>query len=219
MLRPILLVLLALSVGGCGGRHLPSGEGDGGARDGAVGDGLLRDGPTDGPYTSDGTAASCTADDQCVVAIRTDNCCEAAYPELSWNVDPTRCVELWSASASTSIPKPCLDRWDPQCAYVDCMPAPPPSRVARCDTGRCEFALECNGAADCTVATNPRECCPCPMVVPARLLEDDPCLVPYPNGAPPPSSCYPQACPAMPCPTCPIVAAACVAQTCESGIR
>ncbi|MBI5480294.1 MAG: hypothetical protein HY906_15625 [Deltaproteobacteria bacterium] len=219
MRRPTWLVLLALCVGACGGRSLPPGQDDGAVRDGAVGDALHRDGAVDGPYRPDGGTTGCTVDTECAVAVRTDNCCQAAYPELVSAIAADPCLELWSAYGSLSIPRQCLDKWDPQCAVIDCMPAPPPSRVARCDRGACEFAIECVDPTDCTVAIDTRSCCPCPTVVPAQLLDVDRCLVKYPQTGPAPSGCAPQACPAMPCPACPPVAAMCMTQTCESGVR
>ena len=219
MRRPTWLVILACVAGACGGRSLPTDQHDGGVRDGAVGDAFLRDGPTDGPYVPDGPYTNfCTQDDHCRVAVRTDNCCEAAYPELIWNIDPNQCVVFWSAQGSTPVPQHCMDAWDPQCAFIDCMPGPPPSRVARCDQRHCEFALECNDPSACMVVVDTRACCPCPMVVPTALYDVDGCLVKYPSTEPP-TGCEPQACPAMPCPVCTPVTANCVAQTCESGIR
>jgi hypothetical protein len=219
MRRPTWLVLLAFCVCACGGRNLPSGDQDGAVRDGAVGDALLRDGATDGPYLPDGMLGICISDDQCAVAVRTDSCCEAAYPEKVWNIASNLCVEYWFNYGYAAVPQQCRDKWDPQCAYIDCMPAPPPSRVARCDRGACEFAIECVDPTDCTVAIDTRSCCPCPTVVPAALLDVDPCLVKYPQAGPAPTGCAPQACPAMPCPVCGPVAALCMAQTCESGVR
>jgi hypothetical protein len=214
-MRSTWLVLLALSLAACGGRSLPN-DRDGGVRDGAVADGYQFDALRDGPYPKpDGGVMGCTSDDQCVIAVRTDNCCQAAYPELITTVAQDPCLELWSASGPVSSLSECLAQWDPQCAYVDCMPAPPQSRVARCDQGSCTYALECVDPTDCTLATNVRECCPCPVAVPAALLDVDACLVRYPGGGAPPPSCYPGACPAMPCQTCQVPTANCLQQTCE----
>ena len=209
MLRPTWLVLLACCVAACGGRSLPH-EGDGGAHDGAVGDGSRRD----AIQINDSGRLGCGADSDCVIAVRTDNCCQAAYPELIWNVAGDSCLELWSAAGPVNILPECYNRWDPQCAYVDCMPAPPESRVARCDQGFCTYALECIDPTDCTLATNARECCPCPVAVPARLLDADACLAKYPQGGTPPQSCYPGACPTMPCQVCQVPAVNCMQQTC-----
>jgi hypothetical protein len=213
MQRRTWLVILALCAGACGGRSLPTGQHDGGVRDGAVGDALLRDGAVDGSFRPDGGTTGCTTDPECAVAVRTDNCCEAAYPELVATIASDPCLELWSAYGSVPVPQSCMDAWDPQCAYVDCMPAPPPSRVARCDQGHCEFALECNEAASCVLATDVRECCPCPMVMPAALLAVDPCLIK--QGGTAPQSCYPQMCPAVPCQVCETPAINCLQQTCQ----
>lgn len=206
MLRRTLLVLLALGLAGCGGRHLPTEH-----RDAAVADGTHRDGTSipDGFYNP-----ACAKDDDCRVAVRTDNCCESAYPEKVWIVDFDPCLEYWSAYGAVSVPEECLDRWDPQCAYVDCMPGPPPSRVARCDQGHCEFALECNDPSACMLVLDVRECCPCPTAVPRALYQVDPCLTKYPQDAFPPEDCYPQACPAMPCQECPVPTSSCRDQTC-----
>ncbi len=206
MVRPMWLLLLALGAAACGWRGLPTEQ-----HDAAVDDASHRDGPLlpDGFYNP-----ACTEDSNCRVAVRTDNCCEAAYPEKIWVIDFDPCLEYWSVLDSVSVPQQCRDAWDPQCAYVDCMPAPPPSRTARCNQGQCEFAAECASASDCVLVIDTRQCCPCPAVVPRGLYLADECLLGYPNAVGP-TGCEPTACPAMPCPVCEVPTANCLGQTCQ----
>ena len=206
MVRLAWLVLLACGAAACGGRHLPTGQ-----QDAAVDDAQHRDGPMipDGFYNP-----ACTKDDNCRVAVRTDNCCEAAYPEKIWIIDFDPCLEYWSAYGAVSIPQECLDAWDPQCAYIRCAPGSPPSRAARCNQGTCEFATECATPADCVLVMDTRKCCPCPEVVPRGLYVVDPCLLAYPNSVGP-TDCEPTACPAVPCELCQVPAINCLQQVCE----
>lgn len=172
----------------------PSGDGTVSGDGSAHGDGTVRpDGASPGP---------CTDDDECVAAIRTDNCCEVGYAELRRRVESDLCLEFWPYAWS-NVPQECLDRWDPECAFIDCMPAPPQWRNAVCTRSGCVLAPECSRPSDCELAMNMTLCCPCPEAVPAGFADLHPCFVPHPQGGTVPQDCYPQACPAMPCPQCP----------------
>jgi hypothetical protein len=143
----------------------------------------------------------CTLDDQCVLAIRTDNCCEHAFAATVSDIEADLCLSYWSGYWN-DVPQECLDRWDPECDYIDCMPAPPPSRATECNGSSCFFVSECASDDDCTRLLNWRECCPCPEAWPLSMVGRDPCLT-LPTASPP-EGCQPLHCDAVLCEPCSI---------------
>jgi hypothetical protein len=211
-----LVVIMSLVVAGgagagCGGRSA-FGSWDAGGNDNGTGNNNNTTGDAavdpdarpgqDGGIGPDGSVGACTDDDQCALAIRTDNCCQVAYPELVTYIQADPCLARWPLIWHR-VPQSCLDAWDPECDYIDCVPSAPVWRSAACraDGAGCESVPECDGPDDCTLAIDTRKCCPCPEAVPPLLIEQDPCLVPL-QGGNSPGWCAPQACPAMPCTQC-----------------
>lgn len=141
----------------------------------------------------------CTLDTQCVLAIRTDNCCEQAFSATRADIQADPCLTYWSGYWYDT-PEECMERWDPECAYIDCAPSPPPSRATICDGASCVFAPECDTEEDCTRLLNWRECCPCPTAWPKVMVGHDPCVT-LP-GAAPPSGCIPDYCDEVLCEPC-----------------
>lgn len=141
----------------------------------------------------------CTLDTECVLAIRTDNCCEQAFAASRADVEADLCLSYWSGYW-TDAPEECMERWDPECAYIDCMPAPPPSRATLCEGPSCIFVPECATVEDCTRLLNWRECCPCPQAWPKSMVGHDPCMT-LPNAAPP-TGCRPDYCDDVLCEPC-----------------
>lgn len=136
--------------------------------------------------------------ERCVVAIRTDNCCESAQPVKASAVALDPCLVLWPPKYP--IDEACEAKWETNCNELDCMSAPPLSRVAALVNGQCQFTDECTTVEDCTIATDLRHCCSCDQAYPKALLEVDPCLL-TPNMASAPESCLPD-CSAVRCDEC-----------------
>lgn len=141
----------------------------------------------------------CTEDEQCVTAIRTDNCCEQAFPATVADVEADPCLTYWPMYWY-DIPEECMQRWDPVCALIDCAPSPPTSRAVTCGSDGCGFVPECQTPQDCRLMTNYRECCPCPTAWPASMAGHDPCVVPL--GTTVPVGCMPEACADVLCEAC-----------------
>lgn len=184
-----LWALALITVVGCGGRTL-SGTGDASANTNNIG----------------GDAGGLCVDDMCVIGIRTDNCCEAAFATTLGAIAADPCLDPWP-SLWEQIPQSCSDAWDPECAYIDCMPGPPRWRIAECTAadGVCEMVPECSSASDCVLGIDHRKCCPCPEGVPPELVEADPCITLHEGGSTTvPVACYPTMCPEMPCAQCPL---------------
>ena len=202
----VAIILSGLLAVGCGGRTAinppdAATNSNGNNNNSVVQDaGPQADAAVDAAVRPDGAVTQCTEDEQCVVAIRTDNCCEAAYPELRTTVQADPCLTRWPIQWDR-VPQTCMDAWDPECDYIDCMPAPPQWRTAGCNQGGCMLRPECESASDCTLALDTRKCCPCPEAVPPLLIAQDPCFV-SPQGGNAPQWCYPTACPEMPCEAC-----------------
>jgi len=151
-------------------------------------------------------------DEQCVIGIRTDNCCEAAFATTLNAIVQDPCLDIWP-SLWERTPEACRDAWDPECAYIDCMPGPPRYRIADCTApdGVCEMVPECVDASDCVLGVDHRKCCPCPEGMPPELVERDPCITAYPdNGTTVPVECMPTMCPEMPCIECTNQAPQCI---------
>lgn len=142
----------------------------------------------------------CSRDTECIAAVRVDNCCQPAFPATHDDVAADPCLVYWPPW-SQQIPQPCLDQWDPVCAVIDCAPNPPASRAMECSDNVCDFIPECDGADDCTLLVDFRQCCPCPEAWPASMADHDPCLVR--PGNQPPSSCIPPECFEVMCEQCP----------------
>jgi hypothetical protein len=143
-------------------------------------------------------------DERCLIGIRTDNCCEAAFATTLDAVLQDPCLDVWPLLWER-IPQACNDAWDPECAYIDCMPGPPRWRIAECTAPDdvCEMVPECAAGTDCVLGVDHRKCCPCPEGLPPELVERDPCITPYPdNGTTVPVECMPTMCPEMPCAVC-----------------
>jgi len=146
-------------------------------------------------------------DETCVVAIRTDNCCTSAQPLKASEVASDPCLELWPPTFP--VAEACTDRWDPECTRLDCMSAPPPTRVAIAVDGQCQFAEECDTDDDCLIAVNMRACCSCGDAYPKALLLLNPCLRP-PSRSHVPEGCLDD-CSTVRCDGCvPPYAAECV---------
>lgn len=159
----------------------------------------------------------CDRDDDCVVGIWTDDCCTAAIPVTKDDIAQDQCLQYWPIQDGI-IPQACQDKWDPQCAYVDCAPQPPWSRAVACqetEEGKmCELVPECESNDDCAVLIDMKACCPCPEAWPVAMKSHDPCLVA--SGEQAPSGCQPLDCPEMPCPACMDANAVCQDQQCVS---
>ncbi|MFH2006566.1 MAG: hypothetical protein ABI333_08280 [bacterium] len=199
--RSFGILALATLLAACGGRTL-TGGGDAGINSNGNHNGNGNS-YSDAGVGLDGGTSACIEDDQCVIAIRTDNCCEAAQAASLIEVESDNCLELWPPMWD-HVPQNCLDAWDPQCAYIDCMPGPPRWRIAGCNASgtACVEQPECQTASDCTLAIDTRKCCPCPEGVPPALVDRDPCFIPHPQGGNAPQYCYPTMCPEMPCSQC-----------------
>ncbi len=159
----------------------------------------------------------CGRDEDCVLGIRTDNCCTAAMPVTKNDIHEDQCLTYWPIQY-IQIPQSCYDQWDPMCEMVDCAPIEPWSRAVACqdDEGgkMCRFVPECDNRYDCAVLVDTRSCCPCPAPWPLSMKSHDPCLVD--PGVPPPASCAPTNCPEMPCPSCNDVSVECQDHRCVS---
>jgi len=193
----LVLVAVALTVAaGCGGRTMP-GTSDAGENS---------NDNTNNSNTNAGPDAGVTEciDEECVIGIRTDNCCEAAFATTLDAILSDPCLVPWPM-VWDEIPQACMDAWDPECAYIDCMPGPPRWRIADCTApdGVCEMVPECSVADDCVLGVDHRKCCPCPEGVPPELIDIDPCFTAHPDGGTTvPTECFPNMCPAMPCSLC-----------------
>lgn len=135
--------------------------------------------------------------DRCVIAIRTDDCCQAAYATTAGVVADTPCLELWPATPSAA----CLAKWSPSCANVDCMPSPPESRKVALVDGSCQLVDECETAEDCTLTLDVTQCCGCAESLPSSFLDARPCHVPF-NAPALPEGCRPEACDGVLCEEC-----------------
>ena len=133
----------------------------------------------------------CTGDTECITAVRVDNCCEQAFPATYADTLADPCLRPWPLSWS-DIPQECQDRWDPECALIDCAPSAPRSRAVACGETGCETVTECAAPVDCALMVNTRQCCPCAEGYPASMAGHDPCIVP--EGTTPPEGCRPAGC-------------------------
>lgn len=138
----------------------------------------------DGGHVGGAGEAGTSANDECLIASRYDQCCPApeAVTRAEYDADP--CLMLWPVVGAPE--------WRAGCPEITCngtcTPSAPVSRtVARGVGGRCEFVSECAGDEDCAVATDATECCACPEAVPKSLLGSAACLLPA--GTPAPASC------------------------------
>ena len=141
----------------------------------------------------------CEEDEECLAAIRTDNCCEAAFPATLSDIEEDECLVVWPIAWET-VSSSCLDRWPEECAYIDCMPAPPPSRAVECGPDGCEFVGECEENEECGLVVDTRKCCFCPEVWPLSMVSHVPCLVR--SGDPIPAGCRPPECENILCEEC-----------------
>lgn len=67
----------------------------------------------------------CLEDNECVPAIRVDNCCEQAFPATRADIDADPCLMAWP-DYYEDVPQACYDAWDPICDMIDCAPSPRP---------------------------------------------------------------------------------------------
>ncbi len=141
----------------------------------------------------------CADDTECVAAIRTDNCCEQAFPATHDDIAADPCLTYWPLSWQ-DIPQACWDAWPEYCDSVDCAPSGPSSRAMYCASDGCAFGTECTTPSDCTLLIDHRACCSCPQSWPASMVGHDPCILPV--GEIPPAGCMPEACDAVQCEQC-----------------
>ncbi len=142
----------------------------------------------------------CTQDTECVPVLRTDNCCEVAFPGTHADVAADPCLTYWPIGWS-EIPQQCYDQWPELCDLVDCAPVQPSSRAMYCSSDGCAFADECEQTSDCTLMVDHRQCCFCPEAWPVSMIGHDPCIVPL--GEIPAEGCYLEACLGVMCEECP----------------
>lgn len=162
--RPLLLCIIACAA--CGGRHAST------AQDGAL--------TVDGSQTVDQAIGKVdqalpAGNNDCVVAIRTDNCCTSAQPVRRSQLQADPClVEVapslhrmqWVASPS------CRAKWTENCELIDCISPPPASRIVKPDAnGVCRFVDECQSDSDCFVGSYNGVCCPCAEGFPLALKQ------------------------------------------------
>jgi hypothetical protein len=142
----------------------------------------------------------CTQNAECVVALPVDDCCLAAFPATSADIEADPCLVYWGPWA-WDVPEQCLEQWDPQCDYIDCAPMGPASRAVECAEVGCSYVDECESEDDCALLVNGRQCCPCPEAWPVSMVDHDPCLV-FPGEQIPPD-CRPPSCEGVACEQCP----------------
>jgi hypothetical protein len=117
---------------------------------------------------------SAPADNDCIVAVRTDTCCSDPFAVSREDMLRDPCIQPY---LSTTYSAACTAKQPPGCALVDCAFGFPPTRTAgRGLGGACQFVSECASATDCTWASDLRNCCGCPAVYPRALVVADPCL-------------------------------------------
>ncbi len=159
----------------------------------------------------------CSKDEDCVVGIRTDDCCTSAMPVNKADIDRDECLTYWPIEG-WNVPQSCYEQWDPVCEVIDCAPNPPRSRAVACkqeqDGNMCRYVDECATREDCAVLVDTKVCCPCPQPWPVSMKTHDPCLVE--PGTTPPAGCAPTNCPEQPCPQCVEVDASCQDHQCVS---
>lgn len=164
---------------GSGTGGAASGAGGGtGAEPGAGAAGEAEGGEGGSGGASGGSAGSGGApDDECVAAIRVDQCCAQAQPVPRSELEADGCLVLFpSGLRATELPD--CPGYDPEaCAAVDCDGPSAPSRLVRADGGgACQFVDECETVEDCVQGLDFGTCCDCPAPMPRALVEDDECL-------------------------------------------
>lgn len=146
------------------------------------------DGGVDGPPpVVDARSPDTSPPGECVIAIRTDDCCQLPVPVATAQVDADPCLVLWPPVYP--LDASCRAKWPSECDRVDCRDERPPSRAVERVDGVCQFVDECQTIDDCVFATNMRVCCPCADVYPPGLVAQDVCLVL--EGQQVPSACLP----------------------------
>lgn len=187
-----VLVAIGLAVA-CGGKTKDNlgASGDAGAAGNAGAGGT--------PATRD--AGTVPASD-CVIAVRTDTCCDNPRAVTRAEVEADLCLETFRP---TVFAPECQAAQPPECELVDCDFGPLPSRLVAPDGAGCRFTDECDTDSDCTVAFDYRQCCvQCSSrIVPRELVRTEPCVTEelVPGAAP--AGCTPPACPDIPCAPCP----------------
>lgn len=195
--RPLYLMAPLMVLAACGGRTLPGGA--------------FTDG---GAAVADGAAAP-----QCVIAIRTDNCCVAPVPATMAQVQQDPCLVSYPASAA-SITAACKKKMPKMCEVVDCDSPPPPSRLVQVTPGGgCGWMNECRVDSDCAPARDARQCCGCGAGYPVSLVSREPCLHDMRLNHPAPSHCTPKGCDGVKCKPCPGVSKATCLASSVKGIN
>jgi hypothetical protein len=114
--------------------------------------------------------------DDCLLAIRVDECCQPAMPATRQQVAADPCL----------VPYPPRDRDTQHCPDLmleicDCSwraIRPTSYLVELASDGQCYFVGECETAADCTVARDfTLSCCACPSVFPRPYVAQQACVV------------------------------------------
>ncbi len=210
---PLLFCCLLLALGACGGRALTP-SADGGSSDGKVGpsvDGTsiptndARRAGLDGiRFQVDGP--SIPKMPRCVVAIRTDNCCQAPKPALVSEVESDPCLMPIRQHRPRPRPSPsCQKKWPAVCATMFCASPSAPSLSAAFVSGQCRYVDECQTRNDCMVAAFKDQCCACGDVFPKAMVLQRPCLDGFPftqPDLPVPPNCSVN-CDAVRCGPCP----------------
>ncbi len=152
--------------------------------------------------TSDGAVKDAASAGDCVIAVRTDDCCTAAEAVSASEVAKDPCWELYRPE---KIEPQCLAAQPKQCELIDCDYTPPKSRTVQRDAaGQCVFVDECTNNDDCTLAFDYGECCVnCTgKILPKSLVAADPCLSTelFPGAAP--ADCKTPNCSTVKCASC-----------------
>jgi hypothetical protein len=158
--------------------------------------------PTVDAGTSDAANNDAASNGDCVIAVRTDNCCTTPEAVSASEVAQDPCLEPYRPK---KIESQCLAAQPKECELIDCDYAQPKSRsVRRNAAGQCAFVDECQGDADCTLAFDYSECCVnCTgQILPTSLLAQDPCLATelFPGAGP--ADCKTPDCSAVKCASC-----------------
>jgi len=189
--RPLALAFVCICCGGRAARN-ESGGGSGGA--------------------------SPVAANDCIVALRIDQCCDEPVLKRELELANDSCVVAWTHrnSVPADVRTTCKAR-AMGCETVRCTTPPVPSRVAApLPDGSCSYADECESDLGCDLARDASEFCGCSDAHSIWEIEADGCLYSEINHTV--EDCPSPVCGAVaPCPTCPVCLSSTPAR-CDIGV-